>query len=1369
MDGKNKYFGILFVFGIIVMLMLSGPSKAVTIGIQRLDQTDDDGIFDFEARIDIHSPDVLALDLIVVEIERTSPTPQINRCYYFANNLTYSDQFSTDGQFCSAINITNMIILGAPASANGTAYGYGYDLVNGTWTMGNMSWSPRPGFGYEAVAGYGYDSYTQNIDYLSNTGAEILLNFTLNTTDNNRFGVNDSLELRAGVAGLNQQLNGIEFTYYSSNTAGPIMVPQQGGQPQQGGGGMQHFAEMESSILSAYIMQGETKEIVFSMLKYAPDDTFCLNNFSIVMPPDTNYTLNNVVSTTLPGINYTYGIDGDGLRRLIFQNGTNQTFWCGNTVWHNFTLNITSIAEYGKGSFAFYADGNSLNLYNPGDNANYLFNKSIYTAQPFNFSGMVYDMTSGDPVENAQAAINIRVHGGNEQLTLGPFTALTDATGLYQIVDAPGMLNQSQIEDKNYNGDMGDFSMTISVVKYNDSNNRYGMYTGPTLPDLPELDFREMLDNVTFYLRPAVTFKLTTWGNDYQSGGSYDPQSDSFVFNQTNIGFGYSLKDEARGFDVASDWTPTETQRFISAPLDRNYTLMLYPQMSFPMTVQFQDIAANCNATGVNLSRAGVAANCTITNGTYLIDATIDAFTTPQQFNGTINITDVDDFTVAGYLIEGGMVFGFGLLPFNIGMQEHMGSNDTIYTDMYNKTSGEFNIWLPATSAESRILIMAFANKGANSYRAIYEITTESDALSLDYLDINMSQLRNGVNEEINQNDIANGWNSTNVINTTAIEFTLVDENNTALSDENAFIEMTLSGTDMPFKWMTDSSGGVFTVTLEEDRYIEKLIIYSQSNAPLSTSIPLAVLNGSTSKFGATCNNGQCNITLRSFDPFDPDSNQSLELDISLLKSNVTCDVPIPPASCELGAMNDEEFSPFKAILMGDVSFRMTSNNVTVHYVKTDLLASGPPDALFNTNNSGSDLEAAWKFGSSGPEIYDEVIIGVPYSDDLADEDIIVNIDVLYDNDFDIIWNRSVDVLADLNDTDYADFLIGAYAAYLNGTGVPCLATDENLTAGLCYKDVASQSIWMKIPHFSGIGPVVTAAADDSNTDDGGSNNNGGSPSGGAPPPSDDDDTTDDDTSDDSDDETPSQDVVDSIIESIDADDLGIFGDVSTDDLEVTVEQTITEIVTVVSDEVQSILDDVVVDELARIAIEEIVALIANQDATEVQVEQRVEVFRVTDPNSGNEVYRTRISLTITAEEDAEEITIVQVIPKDVARTVSELVFPNGMVPRVLQDDPIIEWVFEDVKAGQELDMSYIVSKKVENVSTQTLTSATPAIEVTPEPTLPPTPYTDPDPVVEPEIGRKRRAAGIAVLVLGLLAAAVVAGIAHKKKNRFGL
>ncbi|MFC1742202.1 right-handed parallel beta-helix repeat-containing protein, partial [Nanoarchaeota archaeon] len=139
-------------------------------------------------------------------------------------------------------------------------------------------------------------------------------------------------------------------------------------------------------------------------------------------------------------------------------------------------------------------------------------------------------------------------------------------------------------------------------------------------------------------------------------------------------------------------------------------------------------------------------------------------------------------------------------------------------------------------------------------------------------------------------------------------------------------------------------------------------------------------------------------------------------------------------------------------------------------YKNADLLASGPPDVMFDgsadSSSAGGTVDEAWRFGSSGPEIYDSVLIGVPYNSTLDTSTMNVTIVNLYDDDLNLIWNVSVNgTNPGATLTDYADYNQSWF------TGMPCSTTD---TSADCYINETSGFVWMSIPHFSVNEPVVS-------------------------------------------------------------------------------------------------------------------------------------------------------------------------------------------------------------------------------------------------------------------------------------------------------
>ncbi|UCD04059.1 MAG: PGF-pre-PGF domain-containing protein [Candidatus Woesearchaeota archaeon] len=829
------------------------------------------------------------------------------------------------------------------------------------------------------------------------------------------------------------------------------------------------LSDWESYIASPYILKNQEKNLTFYIRRQAGDDS-CLNNITILLP-STNFTYGGYNSTT--AINYTFTFNASGNGNDFVWTNSSSGFFCGRGP-KNFTLEINSTDAFKSANFEITAVSNGTSSSS--------INLTMYTTTTFSFNGSVRG-TDGNVLENATASMTVASFGPNGDVNLGTFSTLSDSNGKFNITGIPG-LNASQ-------GPPGSDMLfyMLSVVKYNDSNQQYAMAVGPSLPDLPEMELLASwgLANPEVYLKPAVTFYVRSQGRDYESGPNDTSQCDEngcndTAFNFTFLGYNYGLKDRKLGFPVSYDHGASRPlERYIAAPLARNYSLMVFPSSSFPIYVNFNNINATCNSAGDNFSTTGVDAPCSIQNGTYFINVTINATMNITPFTGSVNVTNLDALKVVPYMLGGGeMIFDQDTLPFDMGQMMRWPKNNSNYSDFYNLTSGNFTVFLPATEAPSDLMLMAFATKGDNYYLDYYKLNSSRKKFEVSNYNFNLSKLINGTSKVISSENISNDWEDTNIVNTTAIQFNLVNGSGSLLDGENSFIEMKVDINSEEYRRMTDAQNGVFTLPMIKGDSIKDLTIFSQSYAPVSTYVSASVLDGSSSTDTINCSAGVCNITMTGFDELLDPNGSVLDLVVDFYISSSTCDVPNPNASCEIitGINMSSEFSPFQAILRGDLSLRMSMNNLSVHYVDTDLLASGPPDASFSQNASESGLEAAWKFGSKGPEIYDYVLISIPYNASAIVGNITVEIPELYDNEYNCIWNSSDgDNTTNISNNDelasFRDYLNNSYESYLNGTGVLCNESDSTLSAGLCYEDNVSDIIWMKIPHFSGIGPKV--------------------------------------------------------------------------------------------------------------------------------------------------------------------------------------------------------------------------------------------------------------------------------------------------------
>jgi len=825
-------------------------------------------------------------------------------------------------------------------------------------------------------------------------------------------------------------------------------------------GGPENFflSDFQSSVSPSYIMNNTIQKFNFSIVRECGSN-LRLDNLTINFPTTFTYIGDN--GTSLGNIdNYTVKNTSNSVSWL---ESTGNGFIFNSTEY--FWFNASSNATLGSGTFNISAIN-----HNGGGQQN--ISITAFTTVNFSFAGSIHNK-NGQNISGAVAEITVSSMGGDGPPTsLGTFNDTTDAEGRFNITNIPICQNFSTIDCSQVScgpGSGGTLFYQLAAYEYNDSTNTYAINTSRTLPSLPATELKCMLNNPEFYLIPAISFNVTAIGPDYNYE-NFPPELTGY----SSKNFEIMVKDQALGYSV-KEFSTQASQRIFSVPAGRNYTLSIYPSMSFPMSIRFNNISWYCENQAGDFDIDGVTTSSETYNGTYLVNVEINTTSTAKNLTGNFTgITTPDSMRIVAYNMETqNMVFEEWALPFNLGYDEGW----TKYNDTYNLTACNYSIALPATTAPSYLMLRAYAHNNSGYYMSSNIINASNGNLNVSNLNFTMEKLITGTNKSISSNNVSNTWSSERIVNTTSVLFRLVNATGSHLSSQTAFVEVKreLDGTE--YMTMIDGENGVFNLSLVEGSSIKKLTIYSQQYASISAPVSAAVLSGSTNNSFFNCTNGVCNITMRSFGEFDPlGENSSLTMDMFL--SNSSCNIPNPPSSYSLiGSQGEDDFSPLNAILKGDVSLMISTNNVSVYYINVDLLASGPPDAAFTDSGSESGFASLWKFGSQGPEIYESVIIGVNYSGQAFENEDVIRLDIplLFDNEFNEIWNRSkghgiTEIQTWDNLSDYRDYLNTPYEAYLNGTGVTCSESDSTLENNLAYRDITNTTIWMKIPHFSGTG-----------------------------------------------------------------------------------------------------------------------------------------------------------------------------------------------------------------------------------------------------------------------------------------------------------
>jgi len=641
---------------------------------------------------------------------------------------------------------------------------------------------------------------------------------------------------------------------------------------------------------------------------------------------------------------------------------------------------------------------------------------ALSVSADFQFYGYTYNTTKG-PINGTNVTIDIySLVGGGPPSVVKSFSNLTNESGWF---------NLTVTTNASWDG----YKPVIRHFSGSDAD-----YVGQSLPDFEEGEMSS-LGQINFYLKEGATINIT-------------------AINATGspVAFEYMIKDTKLGYPIEEQFNTYTTEAVVYLPADRNYSIMLYPNESFPVGYNLNNISDYSSPKHVDII--------------FNTSETFKRVSGYAKLNGTANFSDLKIIT---FLMEPGNMLALDH-PFPYNLSDLNGNRSS-----YNFTTGFYNITLPASAMELDLVLFANANKNSDYYGAFRNITVPFNGTT-DVSDFNFTLqplLGSQANIEV-ENFGASGPNSRINITTKKKDFQLKMSNGSDLTGF-AFIETLVNYsslyTDGPsFSWMQDvggSDGGLLQLILL-NHSIEQMNIFSPDSAPQKKTYTVSELQSSI------------NINVSSFDPGAIDSSENFDIYIDMLQSNAQCDVPNPNASaCSLfdsgSEKNKSDFSPLTAVMGGGaISFRMRNpaNNITIHYKNVDMLASGPPDVLFDGNSnpsqSGSSLEEAWRFGSNGPEIYDEVLIGVPFNENFSVSTVDAYLGNLYDENWNVVWNSS-NTTANLP-SEYSDF----NTTLFNHTdGMGCSSTDTNLT-GLCYIDSTHRMLWLKIPHFSGVGPEVS-------------------------------------------------------------------------------------------------------------------------------------------------------------------------------------------------------------------------------------------------------------------------------------------------------
>ncbi|MBT4175201.1 hypothetical protein HOE07_05990, partial [archaeon] len=726
-----------------------------------------------------------------------------------------------------------------------------------------------------------------------------------------------------------------------------------------------------------------------------------------------------------------------------------------------------------------------------------IFCMSIVAAD-FEFNGTVYDI-NGNMLNNSNITVLIR---DNTWSQVWYNTTQTNGSGFFNITLPSNTTYVYQASLFNFNGTCVD-------------------YVGQSLPAFPYTEFAEIND-INFYLEEAGIINISA----INSTGSM----------LLNTEFAFQVKDQVLGFPVSTSVSPNlKNYSLVYVPKNRNYSVMIYPasgsgQNFIPVSFNWDNFTSSAtynistdsdNMTFYKAETRTLSKRFNVTESQARLTGYFNYFNTSH-----IATESWTEMTVVAYMLEPGDMTSTssGALPFNTSgwFQSE--------TDFYNTTSGFYNITVPYESTETvSYMLLATTKNGTTYYGGYRNITVTGSVNQFNFTIYGML----GSNNTINLST-SNGGSI--IVNASKQKMSLVNTLNQTLATTTAHVEITLDYSNYGAKEFTfmeelssQEGAGLIYLPLLNVTGVKEINVYTNDYAPKRV--------GTRTASQIQAYNSTYNITMKLFNSTgDIDGLfATSSVTIALYRSNATCNVPTPPAACLLtSSTNLATFNPLSIIVGGGrISFRMSYGGIVVHYVNVDMLASGPPDALFddtadNSTSSTNGFAAAARFGSAGPTIYDYILVAMNYSsgDGGLNESQEVNMSIPYfygeDSWTTPIWNVTA------NGTSGTGFA-GNYSHYntyatewetlMSNTSCRTNYTSSWFnTSNPCYIDTTNNNIWVRLPHFSGTEPTITGARNNGTVveAESSSDSTSSSGSGGGSSSDDDDETTDDDENDES-------------------------------------------------------------------------------------------------------------------------------------------------------------------------------------------------------------------------------------------------------------
>ncbi len=676
---------------------------------------------------------------------------------------------------------------------------------------------------------------------------------------------------------------------------------------------------------------------------------------------------------------------------------------------------------------------------------------------------------------------------------------LSNPQGLHRAWSWSAITNSSGYFNFSFINDTNNSIYQISMKKHSGGalaaaawTNISANYTGSIFAPCGKEAIVNELSNSTFYLTPAVNINITT-GNETlntwvaHNGMIIDEKLGVIVDTWRGSNSNTSVGTFNNGSTFNTKWSNfligNESQHWAVLPADRNYTVVVWTAYAWNETNIALD--ANWNTTRGSPPRViritntsnyfvGESEARTITldlnlttdritgtesgqhqvPGLYSVNGTVKIYP-GYSSNSQLNYTRVVAYP---YIREAGNLTLYDVPILNCtGFDENINSS--------NFQNGWFNISL---LGGQEYILAAFANDSATTYYAGFT-----------NLSVNKSNIGNSTqNITIYVKPIAGSFyanNETGPVNTSMTVFQFINgDTNTTLNDTvKVKVNAVYNGTEMNWVTMTNHTAA-FSMPLWNGTAVD-VTAYSTRYAPRTYRVTAAQIDARQ----------HINISLYNFRLEDPDTDQATTPGtIQYLISNASCNLPKPIPACNLTSLDSVDFGAWQqaeTLYINNKSLRITLSGIIVHYVDFDSSVSGAPEAAFDasatTLTSGDNYYSTWKIGSKAPEeLYDWVLVGIPYDTTYYNEDGVFNVTLsnLYDDAWTGVWDTAeqgrlaANNLADFDDYNQTWF-----------TGMNC---DRNIdtrinTTQSCFLNTTSNYIWLNLPHFSGVAVKLKGVA----------------------------------------------------------------------------------------------------------------------------------------------------------------------------------------------------------------------------------------------------------------------------------------------------